>query len=73
VQRYLLIVSRREEARVYEVLKQAFTNYPHVDVILDRRQPLGAESHPGDRRSADIDPLLQRVGWVLVKQRTAEN
>jgi hypothetical protein len=29
----------------------------------------GRERRFGDRRSVDVNPLLQRTGWVLVEMR----
>jgi hypothetical protein len=74
-----LLIAARGDPLIYVTLQVAFASYPDVEVILDRRHgerrqrsspPLGGrERRFGDRRSVDVDPLLQRTGWVLVETR----
>jgi hypothetical protein len=74
-----LLIAARADPLIYVTLQVAFANYPDVEVILDRRHGErrrdsrvlfgGRERRFGDRRSVDVNPLLQRTGWVLVETR----
>jgi hypothetical protein len=72
-----LLIAARADPLIHVTLQVAFAGYPDVEVILDRRHgerrrdssmPFGGREHRfGDRRSVDVNPLLQRTGWVLVE------
>jgi hypothetical protein len=74
-----LLIAARGDPLIHVTLQVAFANYPDVEVVLDRRHgerrrdssmPFGGrERRYSDRRSVDVNPLLQRTGWVLVERR----
>lgn len=74
VRRILLIVARGDPL-MYATLKQSFAGYAGIDVILDRRHtqrrrlvlPTEVDHRLRERRSFNIDALLQRLGWVVVE------
>jgi hypothetical protein len=59
---------------MYATLKQSFVGYAGIDVILDRRLaprrrlvlPTEVDRRLRERRSFNIEALLQRLGWVVV-------
>jgi hypothetical protein len=79
IARFLFIVARRDPV-AYVRLKSGFVNYPDIDVALDRRRgqrrrqtlPPEVGRRMQERRSVNIDALLQQVGWVVVEQRAEE-
>jgi hypothetical protein len=76
VRRKLFIIARRAP-QIYEVMKQSFAGYDHIEVILDRRRrerrwqtiPITLNRRASERRVANIEALLQQLGWVVVEQR----
>ena len=67
-----LFIVARENAQLYDYLKQEFAGEP-VTVIVDRRvdgrQPGTADTQrEGERRHADMDAALKTRGFVVVPE-----
>jgi hypothetical protein len=79
VLRHLLIIARRDPV-MYATTKRSFAGHTDIEVVLDRRrgerrrQTLAIELNRrvSERRTMDIDALLQRLGWVIVEQTSSE-
>src|SRR6266508_1617789 len=64
---------------MYETMKQSFASHANIEVILDRRRrerrwetiPIEVNRRARERRAANIDALLQQLGWVVVEQTGA--
>jgi len=64
---------------MYETMKQSFAGHADIEVILDRRRrerrweaiPIEVNRRARERRTANIDALLQQLGWVVVEQTGA--
>jgi hypothetical protein len=64
---------------MYETMKQSFAGHADIEVILDRRRrerrwetiPIEVNRRARERRAANIDALLQQLGWVVVEQTGA--
>ena len=75
---YLFIISRREPEQMYQTMRESFAGHADIEVIVDRRSrerrwqtiPIEVNRRVRERRTVDIDALLQRVRWVVVVQRT---
>jgi hypothetical protein len=56
-------------------MKQGFADHPNIEVILDRRRrerrwqtiPIEVNRRARERRAANIDALLNMLGWVVVE------
>ena len=80
VRRNLFIIARREPL-MYETMKQSFAGHADIEVILDRRRrerrweaiPIEVNRRARERRAANIDALLQQLGWVVVEQTGGRN
>ena len=70
----LLMIVSRERPALYERLCQEFHGDDGVAVVLDRRfgerrrsaHGVSAEQRRADRRQADIQVQLKRLGWATV-------
>jgi hypothetical protein len=79
MQKTLFIIARRVPL-TYATIKQRFTSYADVDVVLDRRHGqrrrlvlrTDADRRSQDRRSLKVDALLSQLGWVVVERRADE-
>jgi CheY-like chemotaxis protein len=60
-----LIVSRRRPDLLSR-FREAFEEFPQLEIFLDRRAGLAAQL--AERRRSDIDPALHAYGWALVGQ-----
>jgi hypothetical protein len=64
---------------MYETMKQSFAGHAGIEVLLDRRRrerrweaiPIVVNRRARERRAANIDALLQQLGWVVVEQTGA--
>ena len=78
MRRNLFIIARREPL-IYETMKQSFAGHADIEVTLDRRRrerrwqtiPIEVNRRARERRAANIDALLQQLGWVVVEQTGA--
>ena len=67
-----LFIVARDNAQLYEYLKQEFAGEP-VTVIVDRRRVDGREANAGaspdgERRRADVDQAFNARGFVIVPE-----
>lgn len=61
----LLIVSRKRPDLLSR-FREAFEEFPHLEVLLDRRVATGGQRP--ERRQGDIELALHAYGWALVGQ-----
>ena len=65
----LLIVSRSRPDLLGR-FREAFSDFPQIEIVLDRRVTPARDTPNPDRRAIDIDAALQAYGWVLIGQDT---
>jgi hypothetical protein len=63
--RHLVIVS--DDAAVYGLVHQVFAENKGIEIIRDRRRPSPSpDRRNGDRRSMNVDAVVQARGWCIV-------
>ena len=73
----LLMIVARDRRPLYERLREELHTEDTVDVLLDRRvserrrddAPVPVDQRRADRRQAELDAQLKRIGWATIRVR----